>query len=291
MYEKDLNLTKLAWNHSENEPTYSSYLKGGGQSLSLQKPSQSKKMKFCYIDKFEDYPLSKPVKVALETTIETLKRNGHKVERIDVEKWQNPTWKFYLENNMRITSHMIRNTKELLDKNILSKECFLLNIFLNMPCFVSSLLLKTMNFLGCKKEAEKLKIFLTVDNGKTIMQRVGWWESFRSKMYNLMRMGEYDCLLLPGGLVPAYPVGKSRNYTFLQEIFQLPNTLKMCAGCVPIRKVEKDEELYITDQSNLHTKAIINCLKNSRGLPVGVQVCALQFEEEKCLKAMVEIQR
>ncbi len=123
------------------------------------------------------------------------------------------------------------------------------------------------------------------------MTKIGWWEDLRGKIYNIMRQGEYDSLLLPGGMVPAYPAGQSKHYAFCQTIFQMPNSLKMCVGCVPIRKVEKEEETYVTVYNNRFTEHIRNCLKDSTGLPVGVQVCGLQFEEEKCLKSMIEIQR
>ena len=58
----------------------------------------------------------------------------------------------------------------------------------------------------------------------------------------IMKDQKYDCLLLPGGMLPAYPVGSSKDYVFLQSYLQLPNSLKMCTGTVPIKKVEEAEE-------------------------------------------------
>ncbi len=38
------------------------------------------------------------------------------------------------------------------------------------------------------------------------------------------------------------------------------------------------------------TEVYKNIMKNSTGLPVGVMVATLPFEEEKCLRVMKEIQ-
>ena len=289
MYENDSEITKLAWNHSESYGTYSDFLNEGTQTLDLNKAN--KKLRFCYIDKIEDFPQSKPIKLALETTIEILKKNGHQVDKIEVEKWDSPNWKFYIDNIKIISCHMIQNQKENMDENILTNEPFLANLVQNTPSVVSWLIVKSQKILGYQKEAEQLEILFTHDNARDLMEKLGWWEEFRGKIYNIMRQGQYDSLLLPGGLVPAYPLGKAKDFGFLQSIFMFPNSMKMCSGCVPIRKVEKEEEVYIAEYNNKFTSTIRSGLQGSTGLPVGIQVCGLQFEEEKCLKSMIEIQR
>jgi len=39
----------------------------------------------------------------------------------------------------------------------------------------------------------------TRDNARDLMDKLGWWEEFRGKLYNIMRQGQYDSLLIPGG--------------------------------------------------------------------------------------------
>lgn len=153
MYEKDLELTKLTWNHSKNYPTYSNFLKTGGESSDLIKPDTNKKLRFCYIDKIEEYPLSKPIKKALDTTIELLRKNGHQVDKIDVEKWTNPTWEFYMINNKSISCQMVRNQKQIMDKNILTNEPFILNGVQNTSPMVTWLFEKIFRLFGYEKEA------------------------------------------------------------------------------------------------------------------------------------------
>jgi len=141
MYENDLEITKLAWNHSESYGTYSDFLNEGTKTLDLNKAN--KKLRFCYIEKIEDFPQSKPVKMALETTIETLKKHGHQVDKIEVEKWDNPNWKFYIDNIKIISCHMIQNQKVNMDKNILTNEPFLANLVQNTPRILSWVIVKS----------------------------------------------------------------------------------------------------------------------------------------------------
>jgi len=60
MYEKDLEISKKSWNHFENYGTYSDFLNEKTQTLDLNKSNN--KLRFCYIEKIEDFPQTKPLK-------------------------------------------------------------------------------------------------------------------------------------------------------------------------------------------------------------------------------------
>ena len=65
----------------------------------------------------------------------------------------------------------------------------------------------------------------------------------------------------------------------------------MPVGLLPITTVKKEEEVYHSKHNDLITSAAIDSLKDTKGLPVGVQIAALPLKDEECLAAMSEIER
>ena len=62
-------------------------------------------------------------------------------------------------------------------------------------------------------------------------------------------------------------------------------------GAVPITKVkESDGEAYKDQWNDSYTKESQRVLKGSVGLPVGVQVSGLPFQEEVVLRVMKELE-
>ena len=100
-------------------------------------------MKFCYIDKIEKYPLSEPIKNALNMTIDKLKQAGHIVEKIDVENWKEPNWQSYLDNNKYIISHILSTYKDTLHRNFLSNESYYLDLIWNLYPIIRWLIVQT----------------------------------------------------------------------------------------------------------------------------------------------------
>ena len=69
------------------------------------------------------------------------------------------------------------------------------------------------------------------------------------------------------------------------------NLLKYAAGVVPVTLTRKDEWVYGDDGHNdVFTAATKKVLEGSEGLPVGVQVATLPFQDELCLRVMRELE-
>lgn len=114
-------------------------------------------------------------------------------------------------------------------------------------------------------------------------------DNFRERF--LAKIKPYDAVIMPCGYTPPMPIGYGKKMGVLQSWIMLPNVLKMSCGVVPIKSVEKAEEVYEgrgQDQDPI-TDGIKECLRGSEGLPVGVQVCGMRFEEERCLRVMMEL--
>jgi len=140
-------------------------------------------------------------------------------------------------------------------------------------------------------EAYQLEVASTLLSSNHYMKKIGYLELFRSKIGSLMTKNDFDALLLPGGMLPAYSKKNAFSLTHLQTISMLPNLLKMTMGCVPVKHVEASEENYFGYNGDRYTRVIRESLVGTTGLPVGVQVCSLRYQEEKCLRVMGEIQK
>jgi fatty acid amide hydrolase len=69
------------------------------------------------------------------------------------------------------------------------------------------------------------------------------------------------------------------------------NILEYPAGTVPISTVNADEQTYVCDLKDSMSTAASASLKGSEGLPLGIQVISLPFEDEIVLRLLKEIEQ
>lgn len=79
-------------------------------------------------------------------------------------------------------------------------------------------------------------------------------------------------------------MGLMLEYIFLWAILYYP------AGIVPVTTVKKDEESFTDCYNDGWTKLINETAKGSSGMPIGVQVIAHTYEDEKALAIMQAIE-
>ena len=68
------------------------------------------------------------------------------------------------------------------------------------------------------------------------------------------------------------------------------NTLNMPVGALPITVVREDEQHYESAHNDSITRRLRQTAQGSAGLPVGILVVGLPFEEEKILSLMKSIE-
>jgi Asp-tRNA(Asn)/Glu-tRNA(Gln) amidotransferase A subunit family amidase len=68
------------------------------------------------------------------------------------------------------------------------------------------------------------------------------------------------------------------------------NVLGMTAGSIPITIVREDEQYYNSKYNDDISDAIKSSVKDSAGLPNGIQVIGLPYDEEKVLGLMKQIE-
>jgi fatty acid amide hydrolase len=74
-------------------------------------------------------------------------------------------------------------------------------------------------------------------------------------------------------------------YTTIYNYFNFP------VGVVPITKVREDEQDYPSKFNDVFSKSLKEIMKNSAGLPVGVQIASFPWREETCIKLMKIIEK
>jgi len=102
-----------------------------------------------------------------------------------------------------------------------------------------------------------------------------------------------DAIITPGTANPAFkhllsgPMNLAMSYAF---IF---NTLNLPTGVVPITLVKEGEDVYpreICPENDSYYKAEVQNMKGSVGMPIGVQITTLPYEDEKCVNLMRQVE-
>eukprot|EP00939_MAST-03C_sp_MAST-3C-sp1_P002666 g2666.t1 len=101
-----------------------------------------------------------------------------------------------------------------------------------------------------------------------------------------------DAVIVPGGALPALPHGAFRDLPLSFAYTVLFNLLNFPAGSVPVTRVrdsESDQYPSSKYDDSFDTAARV-AMKGSGGMPVGVQVVALPFQDEIVLRVMRDIE-
>lgn len=115
----------------------------------------------------------------------------------------------------------------------------------------------------------------------------------RNVFLKVWENNKLDGLLSPGLPFPAYKQGFAKDtalgacYTFILNVLNLPT------GVLPVTVVQKGEEVYPQELGKYHDfmyKRVVESMKDTEGLPVGVQISTLPWEEEKCVGIMLDLE-
>ncbi len=97
----------------------------------------------------------------------------------------------------------------------------------------------------------------------------------------------YDAILSPAYAFPALNIGIAdvgAKFGYFTVIF---NSLDFPGVSIPVGVV--DDTSIKPIYNDRHFRKIEESLKDSKGLPISVQISAMPFEEEVCLRLMKEI--
>jgi fatty acid amide hydrolase len=100
-----------------------------------------------------------------------------------------------------------------------------------------------------------------------------------------------SALLSVGLPLPAIKLYSSNYIMMICAYLFIFNFLKMPAGVVPVTQVREDEQIYESEYQDVFTETAKECMINSKGLPIGVQVSARSFNDEIVMQILKDIER
>jgi fatty acid amide hydrolase len=168
------------------------------------------------------------------------------------------------------------------------KMYMLFYVISKMPALAKHTIVRSLKLAGQNRMAEGLANLgqLTVSElWKTQVEIMQWRKEFLDHIVSL----KLDAWLAPGVLLPAFRHGTSPDL-FPSIQTPLQNILEVPAGGLPITVVRNDEEVYEDTHNDLITKLAKSLMVDSAGMPIGIQVCSLPFQDEIALRVMREIE-
>jgi len=115
---------------------------------------------------------------------------------------------------------------------------------------------------------------------------------YRSEFVEFWNKHQFDALLTPATTTPAVPHGASEDLTvFVWSYNVYSSLLNLPAGVLPTTLIKPEEEEFSDMWNDRYTEFMRNSMKGSAGMPVGVQVITLPYEDEKCIEVMKVIEK
>jgi len=117
-------------------------------------------------------------------------------------------------------------------------------------------------------------------------------KDFRRLNAKAWRDAGLDAVISPTFPFPALEFGSALTLLVSGSMTMLHSVLDYPAGNVRMTKVKPEdiENMVHYPATNRYTRAIKEGMKGAEGLPMGVQVAALQYRDEMCLRVMKEIE-
>ena len=246
----------------------------------------NEKLNIGYVVTEEFFGSSKAHRRAVLEVAEALRNKGHNLIDITIPNFEKSIIAILALSS---SDGKNRGLMEALKGENLVKEMRLQFFLGGLPNWLRGLLSNILGLLGQSRSSlivgnmgnkEAHEIYRVIDEMGDLIR----------KFYDFWNKNKLDAIILPSTAVPAVkhstsgPMMLSCCYCFVANLYNLP------AGTMPITVVKKEEEVYDSscckNNNDDFFKATVESMKNSEGLPVGIQVWTLPFEDEKCVAVM-----
>ncbi|CAJ1460769.1 unnamed protein product [Effrenium voratum] len=116
---------------------------------------------------------------------------------------------------------------------------------------------------------------------------------FRERFYKAWQAANLDIVICPASATPALHVEEVRHAVFNVGTTRVFNYLDMPAGVVTVTSVTASDLALSYDpacENREINRMAMRAVQDSEGLPIAVQLVALPWREELCLRAMLELE-
>ena len=115
-------------------------------------------------------------------------------------------------------------------------------------------------------------------------------EEYKREWIKYWRGQQLDFVVSPGFGSWAPLHGGSEHTSIAAAYAYLWNVLNMTVGAMPVTRVQADEQNYESRYRDLSSSFMKQMALGSEGLPVGIQIVSLPFQEEKVLGLMSQLE-
>lgn len=127
-----------------------------------------------------------------------------------------------------------------------------------------------------------------------LWQRTAELLEMRNKWSSAMQDNDLDAIVHPSMPIPAFPHGMGSKLNFACSYMMIANLLLWPSGAVPVTKILPEEAEY--DPSSHQRDRISRDVSQAMGegcvgLPISVCVMTPNYQDEKCLRVMKDIQQ
>jgi fatty acid amide hydrolase len=225
------------------------------------------------------------VKRALNETAAALQSLGHRVVKVDinmVEIAQN----FY---DIMSGGDFWNKVDEMRGSQPLSPAAQGAVDMSKLSNITKRLVFAKMRLSGNRKLADLVSSF-GVKSAYDLMGLLGKRTELIRKVIGQLQAVGAQVVLMPATITPAPVIGKGSLCELANTHIIAATHLTFPTGVVPVTTVREDEQTYDAPKGDSVAQSIAEAVAGSAGLPLGVQISALPYKDELCLRIMRELQ-
>ncbi|CAI2363668.1 unnamed protein product [Moneuplotes crassus] len=234
--------------------------------------------------------LSKTAERSIEIASQILEDNDHEVVNVDLVENTDEQSHMVHRNAIYMAGVPLKN-KLFKSKDYVGPAVILSVIFNHVP----TLVLKIADFLFsfCKGKRTLLSMKdLIQPSAQDIMDFTMQKQQTVEKTIQKWKELGLDALIVPSFPIPAVKSKLCDQVLLMSGAYRLAPFWGFPAGSVPITTVREDEQEYKDEKFNDNiSKACAESMKDSKGLPMGVEVICMPYKEEQILRIMELLQR
>jgi len=161
------------------------------------------------------------------------------------------------------------------------------------PWIVKTLMIYLMKLLGTKKDVAIVEAYKGLSGGLEVMKLNKEVKDFTYNVIREWEKADLDAVICPTYPFPPLPLGQTELSTRGVSYTMMYNVLNFPAGVVRMTKQTKQDIEALKDfeiKDKFHAK-VKEFTEEGEGLPQGVMVGALRWQDEKCLRVMKAVER
>ncbi|EGR33635.1 hypothetical protein IMG5_047440 [Ichthyophthirius multifiliis] len=243
------------------------------------------KLKVGYFKTLSHFDATLANQRAVEITIDKLKELGHEVVEIKIPS-QNEIEEVFFKI---VFSDGFSTARQMTDGEQFIQEYKALDTITKMNYLIKSILISINRLLGEKRVSNVLQYIQQISAIEQ-QKQVDKLLKIKQQFITLFKKYNIQAVVCPSLGTPALKHGKNSE-NFLTSIYTyIWNFVDFPAGIIPVTKVLENEQHYKNSRINDSiSKDIDQNMKNTKGMPVGVQVVGLPNMDELVLNLMKQI--